>query len=112
MANEGGVNQFQGFQPEQPYGTVKRLQELVSQAPLPPNSALNSPNRAKRQATRPAPAGQPASSPQQPVAPQPAPVEQPYPQRLAGILQAIPGADGALPNLTWLAQQAAKEAGG
>lgn len=111
MANQGGVNQFQGFQPEAPYGQIKRLQQLVQQAPLPPNSAITAPDRAKDSATKPAPApntGTPAPEP--PTISQP--VEEPYPATLARITSELPGADGTHPNITWLAQQAATEANG
>ncbi len=107
MPNPQGTNGAGVYEPEQPYGQIKRLQELVKQAPLPPTSALNAPERAQRKAARP-PAGQQAAASQ----PQPVPPTQPLPysQRLARILQGLPGADGSLPNITWLAQQAAKEA--
>jgi len=111
MPNDGGVNQFQGFQPDQPFGQIKRLQELVKQAPLPPNSAISSPDRAKRRAVHQQgqavpPASQPAPNPSPPAQPLP------YPVMLAQLTAGLPGADGSLPNVTWLAQQAAKEAGG
>lgn len=108
MPNEGGVNQFQGFQPEQPYGKIKRLQELAAGAPLPPNSAMTAPERAQRRAARP-PARQAAARGPQPATLPAPPAETPYPVRLAQIISGVEGADGSLPNIAWLAQQAATE---
>jgi len=111
MPNPTGFNQGNVFQPEVPYGQIKRLQELVQQAPIPPNSALTAPKRAQRKAVRPSPQPEPQQPQQQPQAAAPAPPPTPpYPVMLSQLLAGIEGADGSLPNITWLAQQAAREA--
>lgn len=114
MPNPQGTNGQGVYQPDQPYGQIKRLQQLVQQAPLAPNSALTAPRRAQRRATRPQGRPQQQATPTQPQAvnPAPPPVETPYPTMLAQIVSQIEGVDGTLPNITWLAQQATKEANG
>ena len=109
MPNPGGVNQFQGFTQPEPYGMVKRIRQLTQQAPMSgaPAHALNTPERAGKQAARgrtPGPQMQPQSPPAQP------PPDQPYPAMLAEIARSLPGADGTLSHIAWLASKAAREA--
>ena len=115
MSNESGVNQFQGFGLEAPYGDQKKDFELLRSAPLSgapvSGRALGTPER-QRSARRRAAAGRPqaaqaAQAPTTTVLPQ---LPIPYPKQVALIWQqvaAIPGASDTVKQIAQDAQAAA-----
>ena len=113
MANEGGANQFGGYQIQPGYGDVKKQTELIREAPMSgaPTSgralgaARSDQKRAVRGTTQAAPA--PPGAP----APAPTPPTQISPQQFAlqawQQIAAIPGASPLIQQYAARAQQAA-----
>lgn len=95
MSNEGGINQFQGFGIDPPYGDVKKQMELTKEAPISgapiSGHALGTPDRIRQQRQGgpqrrgTAPMGGP-TLPQLPI---------PYEQQIAMIWQQAASAPGA-----------------
>lgn len=52
MPNPNGVNAFDRFAAEEPYGAVKAMEEKLRDVPLDTAPALNAPQRLKRRATK------------------------------------------------------------
>ena len=112
MPNPGGVNQFQGFGLEAPYGDQKKNTELLRAAPISgapiSGRALGAPERQRSQRRRGQSGGrQAAGQPTTTVVPQ---LPLPYEKQIAMIWQqvaAIPGASDTVKQIAQDAQAAA-----
>ena len=98
--NPDGVNGFNRFAPEQPYGEATNQKRLQQGAPLASSpvsvGALNAPRRTKQQATQ----------PQQQAAPPLLPVAPPSSPAFTDLWQQIAATPGASPLVISLAEKA------
>lgn len=96
--NPGGANgtqTFEGFNPETPYGAIKRLKQTTQAAPMARNPALGAPDRARKRK------GQP-QQPQVPVVQQLAQAPPPP----SSVWAEVAGIPGISPLVTQWAQDA------
>lgn len=88
--NPGGVNNFNKFAPEPPYGQKIKVDRLTSEAPIASPSAVEAPRRAKRAATRRSASAAQTTSPQAP---------EDYQAAVADVLVQLASIPGASPLL-------------
>lgn len=104
MPNPSGVNGFDQFANEPPYGQISQADRLKQGYPVPGNPALNAPKRLQKQAQRQQRGGQAQTAPPQAAA---APVAPPPPNTADtwAMIASIPGASELVKSMAARAQR-------